>query len=104
MSFFRRLRLYAVGFLLGCFLVSFLFKGRSCRLPGTLKMEELRLQKRQFSNSGVCAMKCRNISEEEISEILKDGKVNHDKSDVHALPFPTYIVEGKTKKNRSLRL
>ena len=104
MSFYRRLRLYIMGFLLGCLLVSFLFKGKSCRLPGTLKMEELRYQKLKYSDYAYCRMKCQNISKDEIVQILITGSINYDQSQVHSKPCPTYAVEGLTKEGHEMQI
>lgn len=114
---YRRLRLYGFGFLLGLLLVSFLFKGRSCQMPNSAKMEELSWQKLEYSKHASCRMECRHISEAEIVELLgvwkkgndKDkiagkGKINYDKSDVHDLPYPTYAIEGVTSLGKNLRI
>ena len=93
-----------MGFLLGCLLVSFLFKGKSCRFPSTLKLEELRLQRLEYSPLARCTMKCQEIDEEEINEFLKNGAINYKQSDVHAKPYPFYAVEGITKKGQEIRM
>lgn len=101
---YRRLRFYAFGFLLGCLLVSILFKGRSCQMPGSVKLEELSYQKLELTQHGECRMKCRNISEAGVREVLKTGKINYDKSDVRDKPCGTYAVEGKTSQGQELRI
>ena len=101
---YRRLRFYAFGFLLGCLLVSILFKGRSCQMPGSVKLEELSFQKLELTQHGECRMKCRNISEAEIKEVLKTGKINYDKSNVRDTPCGTYAVEGKTSEGQEVRI
>jgi hypothetical protein len=101
---YRRLRFYGFGFLLGCLLVSILFKGRSCQMPGSAKLEELSYQKLELTQHGECRMKCRNISEAEIKTLLKSGKINYDKSEVHDKPCGTYAVEGKTTDGQEVRV
>jgi hypothetical protein len=101
---YRRLRFYGFGFLLGCLVVSILFKGRSCQMPGSAKLEELSYQKLEYTKHGECRMKCRNISEAEIKDILKTGKINYDKSNVHDKPCGTYAVEGKTTDGQNVRI
>lgn len=94
--FFYRLRVYLFGFLLGLLAVKFIFKGRAgCKLPGTLKIEELRSQSLEYSNHATCRMECRHISEKEIKEVLNSGSVNYGKSNVQDKPCGTYAVEGE---------
>jgi hypothetical protein len=101
---YRRLRFYGFGFLLGCLLVSFLFKGRGCQMPGSAKLEELSYQHLEYTKHGECRMKCRNISEDEIKSVLKSGKINYDKSNVHDTPCGTYAVEGNTADGQKVRI
>jgi hypothetical protein len=101
---YRRLRFYGFGFLLGCLLVSILFKGRGCQMPGSAKLEELSYQKLELTQHGECRMKCRNISEAEIKALLKSGKINYDKSEVRDKPCGTYAVEGKTTDGQEVRV
>lgn len=100
----RRFKLYGFGVVLGLIIVSFIYKGKGCKMPGSLKLEELAYQKLEYTQHGECRMHCRNITEEELKHILKSGKVNYDKSEVHGKPFPTYAVEGTTATNKKLRI
>lgn len=100
----RRLKLYGFGVVLGLIVVSFIYKGKGCKMPGSLKLEELAYQKLEYTLHGECRMTCRNITSEELKEILKNGKVNYDKSEVHGEPCPTYAVEGTTTTNKQLRI
>lgn len=101
---FRRLRLYGFGFLLGLLVVSFIYKGKGCQLPGSAKLEELAWQKKEYTDHALCRMKCRSISNAEIEQVFKSGKVNYDKSSVHNKPYPTYAVEGATVNGKQLRI
>jgi hypothetical protein len=103
-DFYRRLRFYGFGFLLGCLLVSVLFKGRSCMMPSSVKLEELAHQHLEYTKHGECRMKCRNINEEEVKAVLKSGKINYDKSNVHDTPCGTYAVEGNTADGQNIRV
>jgi hypothetical protein len=100
----RRFKLYGFGFLLGVLVVSFVYKGKGCQLPGSAKLEELSYQKLEYSKHGACRMECRGITEEEIKGVLKTGKVNYDKSGVHDKPCATYAVEGTTKDGQHIRI
>ncbi len=100
----RRFKLYAFGFLLGMLAVSMLYKGKGCQLPSSAKLEELSWQKLEYTKHGECRMKCRDITEAEIKQLLKSGKVNYDKSNVHDTPYPTYAIEGPTADGQTLRI
>ena len=107
---YRRFRLYGFGFLIGMLIVSIVYKGKGCQMPNSAKMEKLGWQKLGYTKHSACRMKCRNITETEIREILGTGalpgrgKVNYGKSDVHHKPFSTYAVEGLTIKGKKLRI
>lgn len=100
----RRFKLYGFGFLLGLLAVSIIYKGKGCQMPASRKLEELSYQKLEYTKHGACRMSCRGISEEEIKELLKTGKINYDKSDVHDKPCGTYAVEGSTKDGQEVRI
>lgn len=101
---YRRLRLYGFGFLLGILVVSMVYKGRGCQLPGSAKLEELSYQKLQYTQHGACRMECRGITEQEIKQVLQGGKINYDKSNVHDKPCGTYAVEGNTADGQHVRV
>lgn len=101
---FRRFRFYGFGFILGILVVSVVYKGRGCELPGSRKLAELAYQKLELTKHGECRMKCRNITEEEIKAVLKSGKINYDKSNVRDKPFGTYAVEGITADGQNVRI
>lgn len=96
-NFFRRLKLYLFGFLIGALAVNVIFKGKACRLPGTVKLEELQVQKREYTPNVLCKMTCNKIDTADVSQFLLQGKINYDKSDVRAQPFPTFFIEGSLK-------
>lgn len=104
----RRIKFYGFGFALGLLIVSVVYKGKGCQMPGSSKMEELGWQKIEYSKHGACRMECRHITEAEIRELLGTGatigkgKVNYGKSDVHDKPYPTYAVEGVTASGKNL--
>jgi len=101
---FRRFRFYGFGFLLGILLVSMVYKGRGCEMPGSRKLAELEYQKLVLTQHGECRMKCRNITEAEIKAVLRSGKINYDKSNVRDKPFGTYAVEGNTADGQNIRI
>ena len=100
----RRFKLYAFGVLLGILVVSFVYKGKGCQMPGSAKMEELSYQKLEYTKHGACRMECRGITEEELKAVLKSGKINYDKSQVRDKPCGTYAVEGTTADGQRVRI
>lgn len=58
-----------------------------------------------YSNHAKCRMDCRHISEKEVQQILKDGKINYSKSDLKASPCnKRYAVEGLTVDKQKVRI
>ena len=101
---YRRFKLYGFGILLGILVVNFVYKGKGCQMPGSAKLEELSYQKLEFTKHGACRMECRNITEAEIKDVLKTGKINYSKSEVHDKPCGNYAVEGNTKDGQHVRI
>lgn len=58
----------------------------------------------EYTEHAKCRMKCRHISQAEIEEIMQDGKINYNKTDVNARPCPAYAIEGVTKDNQFVRI
>lgn len=101
---YRRFKLYGFGVLLGILVVNFVYKGKGCQMPGSAKLEELAYQKLELTKHGACRMECRHITEEEIKDVLKTGKINYSKSYVRDKPCGTYAVEGNTKDGQHIRI
>ncbi len=51
-----------------------------------------------------CRMDCRDISEDEIKEILHDGKINYAKSNLNDQRGATYALEGYSNDKQHLRI
>jgi len=71
-------------------------------LPGSVILEELNACEITYSDKAICLMNCSNISKQAIGEILAEGEVIFSKSEVHAEPCPSYLLEGETKGGRFL--
>ena len=50
----------------------------------------------EYSNHARCRMQCRKISQAEVEEIMRDGKINYNKSDLQNARCPRYALEGVT--------
>lgn len=57
-----------------------------------------------YTKHAKCRMECRQISEAEVEEILAQGTINYDKTDVHSKPDPKYALEGRTRDNQQVRI
>ena len=51
-----------------------------------------------------CRMNCRHITEQEIKEILKNGKVNYTKSGIGSKGDSTFALEGYSHENQHIRV
>ena len=100
----KRFRFYGFGFLLGCLLVSVISKGKACKMPGTVKVEELSSQHLEYTMQATCHMQCLEMNQADVELFLKNGKINYDKSDIHAKPFGKFAVEGKTKTGQLVQI
>ena len=103
----KRFLIYFFGFSIGCFFVYFsLFKGkdRMYWLPGNRVKEQLMQKKLFFPENTLCKMKCRDINEEGVKDILKNGSVNFQESDIHDAPCPSYAIEGEISGNKKVRI
>ncbi len=100
----RRLRFYGFGLLMGCLLVSVITRGKACRLPGTLKLEEINALTLKLNPEFKRWINCMGISNDQLKQVLKDGSVNFGKSEVHGTPYPTYAIDGKTLSGQHIRL
>jgi len=58
----------------------------------------------EYSKHAKCRMECRRISQAEVEEIMHDGKINYNKSDLQNARCPRYAVEGITVDNQKVRI
>lgn len=57
-----------------------------------------------LSKHARCRMECRDITEDEIKEILHDGNINYNKSDLNNERGATYAIEGYSHDHQHLRI
>ncbi len=57
-----------------------------------------------YTKHARCRMDCRHIDEEEVKEILANGRINERKSDPAARPDPKYALEGTTRDGQEVRI
>ena len=58
----------------------------------------------EYTKHAKCRMDCRQISDEEVKEIMESGKINYRKSDLKDKPCPSYALEGITSDNQRVRI
>ncbi len=58
----------------------------------------------QYSEHAKCRMQCRKISQKEVEEIMGEGKINYNKSDLQHGQCPRYAVEGITSDAQRVRI
>lgn len=58
----------------------------------------------EYTAHARCRMQCRKISQREVEEIMRDGKINYKKSDMNDKPCPTYALEGMTSDQQRVRI
>jgi hypothetical protein len=56
-----------------------------------------------FSKHARCRMRCRQVTQEEVREILDNGNINYSKSDLQASEGPKYALEGYSHEHQHIR-
>lgn len=90
------IRIYTIFFAL-------LFFITGCEDPSGKKSEPTR-EELIFTKHAKCRMDCRHISEDEIREIISNGRKNGSKSNVNGKPCPTIALEGRTSDDQDVRI
>jgi hypothetical protein len=57
-----------------------------------------------YTQHALCRMECREISREEILEIMRKGLIHFNKSNRNDKPCPTYALQGRTESGEKLRV
>lgn len=58
----------------------------------------------EYTKHARCRMECREITQAEVEDIMKNGQINYRKSNVKSAQCPTYAVEGRTNDNQRVRI
>lgn len=105
-DFWRRLRLYLFGFIVGLIAVYFFFGSRNYKMltPGMLKLDQLAGQTIQYSDTAICQMKCEGVDTTAVREAMLVGKVNSKKSQDFHQHHPLFNFNGTTKKGDTLNV
>ena len=57
-----------------------------------------------YSNHAKCRMQCRRVSDSEVEQVMQEGKINYNKSDIQNSRCPRYAVEAITSDDQKLRV
>jgi hypothetical protein len=57
-----------------------------------------------YTQHALCRMDCRQISKEEIGEIMQKGIINFNRSNRMSRPCPTFVLQGRTSGGERLRV
>ena len=84
-------------------------KSNSTRTTNRDKGFDRRISYLEYSKHAKCRMECRKISQAEVEEIMQDGKINYNKSDLQSRSpsgarCPRYALEGITVDNQKARI
>ena len=79
-------------------------KSKSTTTTNRDKGFDRRISYLEYSKHAKCRMECRRISQAEVEEIMQDGKINYNKSDLQNARCPRYAVEGITGDNQKTRI
>ncbi len=58
----------------------------------------------EYSRHARCRMDCRHITQSEIEDIMQNGEINYNKSDLQNARCPRYALEGITKDDQRVRI
>lgn len=97
MTFKQRLKFYLIGFVLGLGILAIILNKKGGCAGGSLserKMSELLTQNWKINAAMQCKLNCIGLTNDTLFKAaLKTCHVNYDKSDVHAEPCGTYVIE-----------
>ncbi len=105
MKFYQRFAYYLVGLIMGSFFVAMVFSGKDTRcnyFPNSRVLNDLRNKPFHYSEEANKKIEQKLISIEDIKNTLQYGDVDFDKSDVKSSKGKTYIIYGKTLKNKEV--
>lgn len=83
---------------------TFFQKEKSAKIPPVTIGINRNIGNLIFTKHAKCRMECRDITEDEIKEILHDGNINYVKSNLKDERGPTYALEGYSQDHQHLRI
>lgn len=94
MPFKTRLKFYGFGFIIGLTILISILNKKGCVGLNERKAQELALQVWKISDAQRCKLNCLGLTTDTLfMKAVRDCYVNYDKSEVHAEPCGTYVLE-----------
>lgn len=94
MPFKQRLKFYGIGFILGLTILITILNKKGCAGLNERKAQELALQTWKISDAQRCKLNCLGLTTDTLFiKAVRDCYVDYGKSDVHAEPCGTYVLE-----------
>lgn len=97
MKFLQRLKLFGIGFGIGCLIVYAMVGNRSCVSSNEMKMQELVFQSFEISDKAECKLKCLKYNATLLKIEMRNFEVNYDLTSVHAEPCGQYFIQPKAE-------
>lgn len=63
-----------------------------------------RVSSLEYTKHARCRMDCRDISQDDVNDIMLNGEINYTKTDVADKPCPTYALQGHTNDGQYVRV
>ena len=82
----------------------FLRKEETPKIPPITIGVNRNIENLTFTKHAKCRMECRDITGEEVKEILHDGNINYMKSNLNDERGATYALEGYSHDHQHLRI
>lgn len=71
--------------------------------PGSIAFER-RVDRLEYTEHAKCRMSCRQVSRQDVEDILREGTIIRPKSDMNDKPCPSFALEGRTRDKERLRI
>jgi len=94
MPFKTRLKFYGIGFILGLTILITILNKKGCAGLNERKAQELALQVWKISDAQRCKLNCLELTTDTLFiRAVRDCYVDYGKSNVHAEPCGTYVLQ-----------
>ena len=77
---------------------------KPAEIPAERKNFDRNISEIYFTKHAKCRMQCRHISQQEVKDVLANGTINYNKSELDDPQGPSYALEGVTKDRQHVRI
>jgi len=103
MTFWKRLRLYLIGFGIGILVVVAIFNQRlnllTSWMPGQRVQDRLLQTESIYTNKSLCQLECLDLDTTDVTRAKKEGDVRFRLSDTHADP-KVYVLDAEFERDK----